>query len=1032
MRIKIIIGSGAFPACRIKVCRIVIFVPAQSGTLTVKNLTLVQHKSTFTKEKLVFAVQFHDHLDILIVPYLVHINDNGEFTLSSKRIYSHTLKDYPEQATGLHREAVKILDECRDDLLLKRYSKTAKTPAEFFEKLTEPRLKNLVIPFVQKRTDQILRIFQHSETPLYFKGFKKDPVRPVPIPIQEGEATAVFNFSRLSGESRYHINLRYGGKEIPLNNTGSHVLANKPGWILAGGRIYLLEQGIDGNRIRPFVKKDFISIPVSAEEKYFKGFVAETLKKHEVAASGFEIVVNNPVCEPVIRIENDLAGRPVLVLYFNYGSKKCQSNNNNSCWVDFINEGNRYRFEKTNRDPESERKYVGELLKLGLTGRDGVLYSLPAEEAGGDKTDAQPGVIYSLVDWLGRHSETIEQQGYILEQKIFKKSFFVGRPYLDIGVKEERDWFDVKAFAVFGEFRIPFIRLKDHLLRGEREFLLPDGKVAVLPEEWFARYKDFMLFGKDRKESVNFEKHHFSVLKKMDDRTGNGGIFSLSNKEKLEVPEVPVDLAGILRPYQVTGYAWMYFLYRYRLGGCLADDMGLGKTVQTLALLTRLKTEFRPGPIQERPVNKGAYQLDLFTGQPENARSSVRTSLIVMPLSLLHNWEDEIRKFAPGLRFIRYSGAGREELSEKLHEYDLVLTTYGIVRNDLAFFMEFGFFYLILDESQIIKNPKSKTSRAIRRIRAENRLVLTGTPIENSLSDLWAQMSLINPGLLGSHKLFMEEFVIPVEKNQDEGKKEVLRELIEPFILRRTKALVAKDLPELTEKVYYCEMSGEQKRIYETRKSEIRNMLLEALDSGGREKLRFELLRGLMQLRLIANHPAMAGFDMESGKFGEVIRNLESLRAEGHKLLIFSQFVKHLKLFREYFDRQTWKYSWLTGEQNNSERQNEISRFQDDPENMLFLISLRAGGVGLNLTAADYVFILDPWWNPAVEKQAISRAHRIGQGKKVFSYKFISGETVEEKIVRLQEKKSALAGEFINTNNPLKIFTDKEIIGLFE
>ena len=994
----------------------------------------MQYNNTFTREKLVFAVQFHDHLDILIVPYLVRVNEDGEFPLSSKRIYSHTLEDYPGHSTGLHREAVKILDECRDDLLMKRYSNSAKSPAEFFEKLTESRLKNLVIPFVQKRTDQILRIFQQYEIPLYYKGAKKDPVRPAPMPVQKGEATAVFNFSRLSGESRYHINLKYAGKEISLNNTGSFVLANSPGWILAGGSVYLLEGGIDGNKIRPFIRKDFVSIPLSAEEKYFSGFVATTIKNHEVAASGFDIVVKKPVCVPLIRIEHDLAGRTVLVLYLNYGTKMCQSNHNNSCWVDLIKEDNKYRFVKIIRDPVSERKYVNDLLKLGLSGRDGVIFSLPAEATARNGPDTKPGVIYSLVEWIGHNGKKLEQQGFVLEQKFLKKNYFVGKPYLDIGITEERDWFDVKAFAVFGQFRIPFIRLKDHLLRGEREYCLPDGQVAVLPEEWFARYKDFLTFGKDKQESIKFEKHHFSLLKKLGkDKTGNAGIFSLSNKDKLDVPDVPDYLSGILRPYQVTGYAWMYFLYRHRLGGCLADDMGLGKTVQTLALLSRLKTEYSPGIAEEIPVKKGAYQLDLFTRQPGKHVSRVRTSLIVMPLSLLHNWEDEIRKFAPGLSFLRYSGVGREQVSEKLHEYDIVLTTYGIVRNDLDFFREFEFFYLILDESQIIKNPKSKTSRAIRRIGAENRLVLTGTPIENSLSDLWAQMSFVNPGILGSHKLFMEEFVLPVEKDRDEGKKEVLRELIEPFILRRTKTLVARDLPELTEKAYYCEMSEGQRKIYETRKSEIRNMILETIDSGGRDKIRFELLRGLMQLRLIANHPAMAGYENEeSGKFGEVVRNIESLRAEGHKLLIFSQFVKHLKLFKEYFDRQNWKYSWLTGQHSNNERQKEISLFQDDPDNMLFLISLRAGGVGLNLTAADYVFLLDPWWNPAVEQQAISRAHRIGQEKKVFSYKFISGETVEEKIVDLQRKKSALAGEFINTNNPLKLFTDNEIIDLFE
>jgi SNF2 family DNA or RNA helicase len=700
----------------------------------------------------------------------------------------------------------------------------------------------------------------------------------------------------------------------------------------------------------------------------------------------------------------------------------------------FFNEDREYRFIKIKRNPEAESRYADELLKLGLVSEDLVSFRIDGRTEVPGGSDTPGSDLYSLLDWLGLNRRKIESTGYILEQGLFKKNYFVGKTDIEIGINEERDWFDVKAFAVFGEFRVPFARLKDHLLRGQREYTLPDGRVAVLPEEWFARYKDFLIFGKDKPEGIGVAKHHFSILSKIrNDRSGNVDIFNLANKDKLDVPELPVDLSGTLRPYQVSGFAWMYFLYRHRLGGCLADDMGLGKTLQTLTLLLKLKSEYHPEPIIEKPIRKGAYQLDLFSGNPQGIASRVKTSLIIMPLSLLHNWEDEIRKFTPGLSSVRYSGAGRESVSEKLHEYDIVLTTYGIVRNDLEFFMGFEFFYLVLDESQIIKNPKSKTSRAIRKINAENRLVLTGTPIENSLGDLWAQMSFINPGLLGSHKLFQEEFVIPVEKHQDEDKKDRLRELIEPFILRRTKNIVAKDLPELTEKIYYCEMSEGQRKIYETRKSEIRNLLLEAIDSGGKDQIRFDLLRGLMQLRLIANHPFIAGYENEeSGKFGDVVRNIESILAEGHKLLIFSQFVKHLNLFREYFDRQKWQYSWLTGQQNNAERQQEIVRFQDDPDNMLFLISLKAGGVGLNLTAADYVFLLDPWWNPAVEKQAISRAHRIGQRNKVFSYKFISGDTVEEKILDLQRKKSELAGEFINTNNPLKLFTNQEILDFFE
>jgi hypothetical protein len=297
----------------------------------------LQQKKSFYSEKLVFAVQFHEYLDIIVAPYLVKVNENDEFALSAKRIYSHTLKDHPEHSDDVAKEAVRILDECSDDELMKRFSKKrSKSAAVFFEDMEGSRLKTLLIPFVQKRTDKILRILQQMKIPLYFKGFKKDPVRPVPLSVQKGEATAVFNFTKLSGESHYHIDLRHGGEEVFIKESGSCVLTNNPGWILAGGRVYLLEHGIDGNKIRPFIKNDFVRIPSSAEEKYFRGFVLNAIKYHEVKASGFDIEIDEPHCLPVLRLEHDLAGRPVLVLHFNYGTKRCQYNDKHKCWVDFL------------------------------------------------------------------------------------------------------------------------------------------------------------------------------------------------------------------------------------------------------------------------------------------------------------------------------------------------------------------------------------------------------------------------------------------------------------------------------------------------------------------------------------------------------------------------------------------------------------------------------------------------------------------------------------------------------------------------
>jgi SNF2 family DNA or RNA helicase len=405
-----------------------------------------------------------------------------------------------------------------------------------------------------------------------------------------------------------------------------------------------------------------------------------------------------------------------------------------------------------------------------------------------------------------------------------------------------------------------------------------------------------------------------------------------------------------------------------------------------------------------------------------------------MPTSLIHNWENEIRKFAPALKVHRHIGAQRNKsnnLASIIGHYDVILTTYGTLRNDSELLNSNEFYYLILDESQYIKNSSSKTYKSIIEIRSKHKLVITGTPIENSLSDLWSQLNFLNKGLLGSLPYFKREFITPIERKKDEERQEKLQKLIRPFVLRRTKEEVASDLPALTEQIRFCEMTDEQREIYDSEKSAIRNAILKNIESNGLKKSALVVLQGLTKLRQLANHPSLVTKEnnQESGKFDEIYNCLVNLLAEKHKVLIFSSFVKHLELLQAKIESQNWKYSLLTGK--TTDRQEVIRQFQDDPDNHIFLISLKAGGVGLNLTSADYVFIIDPWWNPAAENQAINRAHRIGQDKKVFVYRFITEDSIEEKIQILKSKKSALAEKFIGSNNPLGVINETEIMSLF-
>jgi len=454
-----------------------------------------------------------------------------------------------------------------------------------------------------------------------------------------------------------------------------------------------------------------------------------------------------------------------------------------------------------------------------------------------------------------------------------------------------------------------------------------------------------------------------------------------------------------LRPYQKAGYNWMRFLNEYRFGGCLADDMGLGKTVQTLAVLAHEKT---------------------------NATGT--TSLLVMPTSLIYNWELEAKKFTPDLKVLIYTGSYRVKDHVQFSNYDLVITSYGITRIDIEILKNFYFNYIILDESQAIKNPGSNIAKAVNELKCKNRLILTGTPVENGTMDLWSQMNFINKGLLGNQSLFKKQFLTPIEKENDPLKVSKLNALIKPFILRRLKTQVATDLPEKVIHVKYSSMTPEQEKAYEQVKGYYREKIVMELGASGPKNSQFTLLRGLTQLRQIANHPKLTDrtYQGDSGKLEDVIHMLDSVTREGHKVLVFSQFVRHLAIIQSHLDENKIAYTYLDG--STKDRQAAVKAFQENEEIKIFLISLKAGGVGLNLTKAEYVFLLDPWWNPAVEAQAIDRAHRIGQENKVMIYKFITRNSVEEKIMSLQERKMALAGGLISTEESFMKSLDKEDI----
>lgn len=595
-------------------------------------------------------------------------------------------------------------------------------------------------------------------------------------------------------------------------------------------------------------------------------------------------------------------------------------------------------------------------------------------------------------------------------------------PTLRVSISSGIDWFDLKTVVEFGDQQVSFHNIRKALKRGEKYIKLADGSIGQLPAEWLDKYKHLWGLAEETEDGFRLNDLHLTLIDSLleEDASIQTPPDLVQRRERFRhferiTPQaLPKGFTGELRPYQKHGYDWLHFLQEYRFGGILADDMGLGKTVQVLAYLQSLQE-----------------QAQARTGPGGRGRRAV--SLLVVPKSLITNWQREAERFTPGLRFLEYMGNFRKKDVSVFDDYDIVITTYGTMLRDIEILRTYQFHHIILDESQAIKNPLAKSAKASRLLKAEHRLVMTGTPVENNTFELWSQFAFLNPGLLGSMDYFKKAFANPIESAGDEKSAELLRKLVYPFILRRTKDQVALELPPRTERIVYTDMDSAQKKFYARTRERYRAELLGLIESEGMNNARFKVLEGLLRLRQIAVHPALVDkkYRGDAPKFEMLLETLETLQAENHKALIFSQFVETLKLVKKELDARKIKYVYLDGQ--TPSRQSRVDLFQNDPSYPFFLISLKAGGVGLNLTAADYVIHLDPWWNPAVEMQASDRAHRIGQTKPVFVYKIIARDTVEEKILQLQEKKRALVKSIIATEASFfKSLTQEDVRSLFE
>lgn len=559
--------------------------------------------------------------------------------------------------------------------------------------------------------------------------------------------------------------------------------------------------------------------------------------------------------------------------------------------------------------------------------------------------------------------------------------------------------FEIELKGRIENEQLPFEQLYDIVVEGNKYFKFKNFGFVELPSlSIFNMLRAFNTFDVYKNEENKYivktyragvisELKNLNITIEMSEKFekfwSQISTFSVSSNVR-----VPQKINAELRDYQKKGFGWLWFLYEYGLNGILADDMGLGKTLQALTLLQKAKSKNKKSP-----------------------------SLVICPTSVVFNWENEIQKFAPDLTTLKLSGAQRKESFDQIEDYDIVITSYALVRRDIEELKKHKFRYVILDESQNIKNPESITSKSVKQLVCSHKLALSGTPVENKLEELWSVFDFLMPGFLFDKAEFNHRYVVPICEREDKSIEKRLKSQIFPFILRRMKRDVAKDLPDKVENIAYCELTDEQKDFYMEVFDSTKEELFKSIEENGLEKSRMSIFSALLRLRQICCHPQLYDKHMQkgkidSGKFEKLKEMLMEIISENHRVLLFSQFVDMLDIIREWLIHKGIKFEYLTGA--TKDRQAAVERFNSQEDIPIFLISLKAGGTGLNLTGADYVIHYDPWWNPAVEDQATDRAYRIGQKKKVFVYRLITKGTVEEKIQKLKQVKRNLVDSVIS------------------
>jgi non-specific serine/threonine protein kinase len=961
--------------------------------------------------ELVFNFYLYERKFYLPEAYIVSVDENKVPMHVRQKAFSHTISAFNIELTPDLAAIFNLIDQLDPDQLLKKLEAKKRKNSTLTDFADDRIIWKKITLAVDKAMGELLPKLIKGQFLLFLGLNRRVLAKDFQLKIAQEVLKPYLAFRK--NESNVEYKLRLGTEEEVWSIKEKEVIpiSNMPGWLVVDGTLFQVES-INANLVKPFQEKDTVHIPADSVKSYFKQFIVKIVEKADIEAEGFDFEPLDQLtgCQ-IIPIQHLFTKKWILsvkMVYRNFSFQWSDSKQRKT-FLEFEQE--EFSIAKIQRNMPQEKRMLQ------------FLFDHPDLELWENYFVLQPELEdkMNVIEWLSEKKGEWMDKGFeIIAPEVGHQTIQLERPTIQLKSNTEKDWFDIHGWVKIGPFEFPFKNLMRNIRLGDRYYPLDDGSLFLIPEEWFSRFKALAQFASEKNEGLTLEKNQFTLLEELGLQ---GDALPSSNYKEIEF--IPSEhLQANLRPYQIDGVKWLIHLYNHSLGGCLADDMGLGKTLQTIALLLHVKGERAR---QTATQNDDLKQLDLFNNLDQRGIFKTLGCLIVLPASLVFNWRTEIAKFAPVLSVYVHTGSKRQKDTRILSRYDIILTTYQTALRDADLLEEMDFEYIILDESQQIKNRESKVFKSLNGFKSRYKLSLSGTPIENSLSDLWSQMQFINPNLLGSFSFFKKEFLNPIEKFGDEEKKDRLKTLVKPYLLRRTKEQVATDLPPLSTSVFYAHMTTEQKQLYEREKSAARNLLLDNF-SGKKGSYKLQVIKTLTRLRQLVNHPVMVDseYGKQSGKFQDVIEHWEVIRRSGHKVLFFSSFVKHLELFKAYFEQNNQKYSWISGDSSSAEREKAVKSFETESSIQAFLISIKAGGTGLNLTAADYVFILDPWWNPFIEDQAIARAHRIGQVRKVMAIKFITSGSIEEKIMNLQKKKSQLAADIIDLDGG-EMLSEKDI-----